>query len=75
MSAFGLGHNPRVLGLSPALGSLLSGESAFPSALPLAPAFFLSLALSLSQINKISLNKTKNKYLLKPCVSGSVQGY
>ena len=31
-SAFGSGHDPGVLGLSPELGSLLSGDSASPSA-------------------------------------------
>ena len=29
-SAFGLGHDPRVLGLSPTLGSLLSRDPASP---------------------------------------------
>ena len=46
-SAFGLGHDPRVLGSSPALGSLLSGESASPSACVSA-----SLSLSVSLMNK-----------------------
>ena len=43
--AFSSGHDPRVLGLSPTLGSLLSGESgfSFPSASP-----HHSCALSLS---------------------------
>ena len=41
-SAFGSGHNPRVLGLSPTLGSLFSGEPVPPS--PSAPACALSLS-------------------------------
>ena len=44
-SAFGSGHDLRVLGLSPMSGSLLSGEPASSSP-PLLPN------LSLSQINK-----------------------
>ena len=32
MSAFCLGHDPRVLGLSPVWGSLPGGEAASPSA-------------------------------------------
>ena len=58
VSAFGSGHDPGVLGLSPASGSLLSAESASPSAsaIPLIYALWLalsfSLSLSLSQINK-----------------------
>ena len=47
VSAFGSGHDLRVLGSSPTLGSLLSRESASPSALPL-----LMLFLSVSQINQ-----------------------
>ena len=43
-SAFRSGHDPRVLGLSPASGFLLSRESASPAAIPSARA--------LSQINK-----------------------
>ena len=47
-SAFGSGHDPRVLGSSPKLGSLLNGEFASPSAPPSAHR----VSLSLSQINK-----------------------
>lgn len=52
-----LRHDPRVLGSSPVAGSLLSGESAYPSpsALtlhPPSPANATPLVLSLSQINK-----------------------
>jgi len=39
-SAFGSGPNPRVLGSSPASGSLLGGEPASPSA---AASLYLSL--------------------------------
>ena len=64
-SAFSSGHDPRVLGLSPMLGSLLSGESASPS--PIAPPLTLSFSCSffLSQINKIfkKQNKTLSLYL------------
>ena len=43
----------RVLGSSPTLGSLLSGECASPSpTAPPFPALALSLSLTLSQINK-----------------------
>ena len=61
--AFGSGHDPRVLGSSPASGSLLSGKPASPSPLPL-PACAcvlvraLSLPLSLKSINQ-SLKKRK----------------
>ena len=46
LSAFGSGHDPRVLGLSPASGYLLGGESASP------PPILCSFSLSLSQMNK-----------------------
>ena len=46
-SAFGWGHDLSVLGQSPALGSLFSGESASPSASP--------HPLVLSQMNKYNL--------------------
>ena len=45
-------HDPGVLGWSPAQGSLLSRESASPSASVALPAHALAGALSLSQINK-----------------------
>jgi len=53
-SAFGSGHDPRVLGSSPTLGSWLSEKPASPSpsaSLP-AHAFSLSLCISVSQMNK-----------------------
>ena len=50
------GHDPGVLGLSPASGSLLSEASASPSPSASAPSPAPALALSLSQINK-SLKK------------------
>ena len=66
--AFGTGLDSRVLGWSPAVGSLLSGESAStsPSASP--PAWVLSLFLSPSNkifitilkvtiLNPLSINK------------------
>jgi len=56
-SAFSSGHDLRVLGLSPVSGSLLSGESASLSVLP--------PARSLSQINKILKNKTKQNKTLE----------
>ena len=46
--AFGSGNGPRVLGLSPRSGSLLSGEPASP----FPPTHALSFAICLSQINK-----------------------
>ena len=49
-SAFGSGHDPRVHGSSPALGSLLSGELASSS--PFAAPHARALSLSLCQINK-----------------------
>jgi len=51
VSAFSSGHDPRVLGPSPALGSLLSGEPASPS--PSAPPPACALSWSLKWINKI----------------------
>ena len=55
MSAFSSGHDPRVMGLSPALGSLLSGESSFSlcSSSHLCSHF-------LFQINKIFKKKKKD---------------
>ena len=55
MSAFGSGHGLRVLGLSPATGSLLSGES------PSSPSLFTPPlhSCSLSQIDKQNLKKNK----------------
>ena len=50
--------HPRVLGSSPALGSLLSRESASPS--PTHPAVF-SLSVSLRQINKYIILKKEEK--------------
>ena len=44
-SAFGSGHDLRVLGWSPVSGSLLSGESASPSPSDPPPAHACSLAL------------------------------
>ena len=57
MSAFGSGHGLRVLGWSPGSGSLLSRESASPSALP--PTHAPSLAPS-------------NKWFLKKSQIGAV---
>ena len=48
-SAFSSGHDLRVLGSSPALGSLLIGESASPSPFPYPRP---QLVLSLPQINQ-----------------------
>ena len=46
-SAFGSGHGLRVLGLSPVMGSPLSGEPASPLSLPASlPTCDLSLSLS-----------------------------
>ena len=53
---------PGTLGLSHALGSLLSGESASPSPLLPFPAHILSLSLPLSGINKILKTKPKTEY-------------
>ena len=46
-SAFDSGHDPGVPGMSPASGSLFSGESASPS--PLAHALFLPQIKSLKR--------------------------
>ena len=53
-SIFSSGHDPGVLGLSPALDSLLSGEPASPSLSAPAPicAHARSLSHSVSQLNK-----------------------
>ena len=51
VSTFSSGHDRRFLGLGPELGSLLSKESASPSAHP--PTCALSLSCSLKLINKI----------------------
>ena len=48
VSAFGSGHDPRVLGWSPTSGSLLSRQSASPSAPPL---LLLSLSLTLHTLS------------------------
>ena len=53
-SVFGSGHDLRVLGLSPALGSLFSAQSVSPSPSALPPHI---LARSLSQINKLFFKK------------------
>ena len=64
VSAFGSGHDPRILGWGVS-GSLLSGKSASssPSALPPAILLTLSLSLSFFQTNKV-LKKRKD-YLLE----------
>ena len=46
VSAFGSGHDPSVLGLSPTSGFLLLGKPGSPS--PASPAYIPSLTLSLS---------------------------
>ena len=43
VSAFGLGHDPRVLGWRPTSGFLLSGEPTSPSPSAIPPACALSL--------------------------------
>lgn len=50
VSAFGSGRDPRVLGSSSQLGSLLCGKPAPPS--PTSHAYVLSLAVSLSLSSK-----------------------
>ena len=64
VSAFGLGHNPRVLGLSPASGSLLSRKPASPSPTP--PACVPALTAILSLINKIFKKKKKEEGRVNP---------
>ena len=54
-------HDPRVLGLSPALGSLLSRESASPSLSSLS----LLVVLALSQIKSLKIKKTILKSINK----------
>ena len=61
--AFGSSHDPGVWGSRPTLGSLLSGQPAFPS------APHPSHALSHSQINKIFL-KRREKERKKCCRDG-----
>ena len=58
-----LGHDLQIMGSSPALGCLLSGESAShsPSVPPLFSVLSLSLCLSLSQKQKKSLRKIIQK--------------
>ena len=51
-SAFGSGHDLRVLGSSPKSGSLLNGESASPPSSAASPACAVSVSLSLCQINE-----------------------
>ena len=46
-SAFGSGHDPRILGSSSTLDSLLSGSMLLPL-----PSLLLVLTLSLTEINK-----------------------
>jgi len=59
-SAFGSGHDPRFLGSSPALGSLLSGEPASPSPPPLPHA----LSVSLSNKNLFKKGIARGKVLI-----------
>jgi len=54
---FGSGHDLRVLGSSPASGSVLSGESAWGYSLSPTPAFPSAQAHCLSRITKINLKK------------------
>ena len=51
MSASGLSHDPRVLGLSVATGPLLRGSLLLP--LPFSSAHDISLSLSLKQKNNL----------------------
>ena len=76
-SAFSSVHDFRILGWSPSLGSLLSGESSSPS-----PPPPLMLSLSLTQINqnKILKKKREKRELIfmddllcaRPCVRGVI---
>ena len=60
-STFSSGHDPGVLGSSPMLGSLLSRESASPSAPPLSLPMFVGMhAISLCQINQ-SINLKRKR--------------
>ena len=71
-SAFGSGHGLRVLGSSPASGSLLSRVSASLSlCLPLC---LLVISLSLCQINKI-FEKIKIKDIIQHVVCVYVYGF
>ena len=69
-SAFGLGHDLRVLKWSPMLGSLLHGESASPSPSASAPPIH-SFTLYLSQINKSNVFFKKKDWSVG-CLGGSV---
>ena len=62
VSAFGSGHDPRVLGSSPTLGSLLSREPASSSLSACLSAYLWSL--SVKQINKKISQAKKNWYYL-----------
>lgn len=64
-SPFGSSHDSGVLGWSLVLGSLLSRKSASPSRSPSAPAPVLSLALTLSQTNKIFKVKNKKSFTVQ----------
>ena len=64
MSAFGSGHDLRVLGSSPTSGSLLDRKPLLPLPLPLL-VFLLSLSLSVKKKNK-NLKK-KKKIQIKLC--------
>ena len=60
-SAFGSGQDPRFPGLSPAWGTLLSGESASPSPSPPPPAHALTSSLSLSPSSSLSTSQINFK--------------
>ena len=72
MSAFGSGHDIRILGSSPTSGSLVDGESASPSA----PPPFQAHPLSLSEINeKGKYFKNLIKKLKALCCNSYDPGY